>query len=38
MINENAYLKAALNTFLNVTLSVGAAIIAMILFKKYYLP
>ncbi len=38
MIDEQEYLKAALHTFLNVTLSVGATISAMMLFKKYYLP
>ncbi len=38
LIEQNEYFKAALHTFLNVTLSVGATITAMILFKKYYLP
>jgi len=37
MIQENHYLKASLHIFLNVFLSVGATISAMILFKKYFI-
>ena len=37
MLQESDYLKALLHVLLNVFLSVGATIIAMILFKKYYL-
>ncbi len=37
LIQQSHYIKAALNIFLNVFLSVGATILAMIIFKKYYL-
>ncbi len=35
MIEQSHYLKAALHIFLNVFLSVGATILAMVLYKKY---
>jgi len=35
MIEQSHYLKAALHSFLNVFLSVGASILAMVLYKKY---
>lgn len=38
MIEQSHYLKAGLYSLLNIILSVGATITAMILFKKYYLP
>ena len=37
MIEQSHYLKAALHMFLNVFLSVGATILAMVLYKKYIL-
>lgn len=35
MIEQSHYMKAALHMFLNVFLSVGATIFAMVLYKKY---
>ncbi len=37
LIEQSAYYKAFLNIALNVLLSVGATILAMILFKKWFL-
>jgi len=37
LIEQSHYLKAASHIFLNVFLSVGATIIAMVLYKKYIL-
>lgn len=38
MLQESHYFKAATHIFLNLFLSVGATIVAMLLFKKFYLP
>ncbi len=36
LIEQHLYLKAALHTFLNVTLTISATIFGMMLYKKYF--
>ena len=38
LIEQHHYLKASLHALLNVTLSVGATILAMAIFKRYFYP
>ncbi len=37
MLQDNQYLKASLHIFLNVFFSIGATVLAMVLFRKYFI-